>query len=140
MSPRFILTQLSIFTLILSLTACATQSQTIRFLEDTQLQIPHMPGTGKVEGRHCARRFLFVAWQTPRIDLAIRNALSIDKRRYNALADAELIYTSSDGFFFGKNCVIAIGRPILLARPATPAGLFTPAASSANASDVDWNF
>jgi hypothetical protein len=126
--------------LLLVITACATHSQTIRFLEDTKLQIPHLPGTGKVEGRHCANRFLLFAWQTPRIDLAIRNALAVDKRAYNALADAELIYTNSDGFFMGRDCVIVIGRPILLKRPATPAGMISASDAIEGNSEVDWSF
>ena len=126
-------------------TGCSTKSRTIRFLEATNLQVPHMPGTGRVEGRHCARRFLFISWQSPRIDSAIADALRVQNNKYNALADAEMIFSKkpmlfSSGWLGSEDCVIVVGRPILLARPAAPLGLHTTSEYFDGSDSTGWNF
>jgi len=126
-------------------TACATRSPTIRFLEATNLQVPHMPGTGRVEGRHCANRFLFVSWQSPRIDKAISNALRAQNNKYNALADAEMMFSKkpmifSSGWLGSEDCIIVVGRPILLARPAAPPGLYQASEIFDDHDTTVWDF
>ena len=129
----------------LLITGCATKSHTIRFLEATNLQVPHMPGTGRVEGRHCAHRFLFISWQSPRIDSAIADALRVENNKYNALADAEMMFSKkpvlfSSGWLGSEDCIIVVGRPILLARPAAPPGLYTTSEYFDGSDSMDWEF
>ena len=125
--------------------ACSTKSQTIRFLEATNLQVPHLPGPGKIEGQHCTHRLLFISLQSPRIDKAITNALNKRNNKYNALADAEMSYSKkpiifSNGFFGSEDCVTIIGRPILLVKPAAPEGLYKTSESPYDHTSADWSF
>lgn len=130
---------------VLFTTACATKSRTIRFLEATNLQVPHLPGTGRVEGRHCAHRFLFVSWQSPRIDNAIADALRVQNSKFNALADAEMMFSKkpmlfSSGWLGSEDCIIVVGRPILLASPASPKGLYKASGNFDEHDSTAWDF
>lgn len=142
---RFCLLILLFTVTALLITGCATKSRTIRFLEATNLQVSHLPGTGRVEGRHCSHRFLFVSWQSPRIDSAIADALRVQNNKYNALADAEMMFSKkpmlfSSGWLGSEDCVIVVGRPILLTRPEVPPGLYKTSSNFDGSDSTDWDF
>ena len=110
----------------LLLLGCATKTDPIRLLKDTELHLPHLPGEGRVDGKDCSYRFLYFSLSGPRIDLAIQNALRKRAQQYNALADAEIVHSSKPFLFSllgSKECLIVIGRPVLLVKPPAPDGI-----------------
>lgn len=112
--------------LILLLSGCATKSNTLYILKNTELRLPHLAGEGRVEGKDCSYQVLYLALSRPRLDLAIENSLRSRRAEFNALADAEIIYSSKPFLFSmlgSKECLIVVGRPILLQKPEAPANV-----------------
>ena len=115
-----------IFIAQLLLSGCATKTDPIRLLKDTELHLPHLPGEGRVDGKDCSYRFLYFSLSSPRLDLAIQNALQKRDHQYNALADAEIVHSSKPFLYSllgSKECLIVIGRPVLLSKPPAPNGI-----------------
>jgi len=122
---------------------CASNTATIRFLKNTKLQIPHLPGEGRVEGRDCVYRFLTFSFGTPRIDLAIADSLKARENHYNGLADAEVFYSNKPvlhSLLGGTDCLVVTGRPVLVAKPAKPEGLYEIERDKMNLPNIDWDF
>ena len=120
------LSTIGFIVLVVFVAGCTTTSTNIRFLKNTELKIPHLPGKGRVEGRDCSYRFLFFSWSRPRVDLAIMDSIANRNHQYNALADAEIIYSRKPYWhrvIGSKECIIVVGRPVLLDRPKPPAGM-----------------
>ncbi|RME55962.1 MAG: hypothetical protein D6795_02250 [Deltaproteobacteria bacterium] len=131
----------TILILLLSLEAsCASRTTTLRVFRGTQLELPHLHGTARVEGKDCTLHFFFLALAAPRLDRAVSGALDRAGRGFNALAEVEVTERDRGFFGFGRRCIVVSGWPLQIGGIEPTGALHGKDEIPAGTQPEDWEF